>query len=289
MRKSLFAYEGRCDALKKIVLFFLSIILILSLSSCARIGVTLEIDKDGTVDMTQEFSINESFARNNNMESDLEDMKQLPPEYNQQLLNTGIKAKYFSENGYSGYTLKKSNIDIEDIESASATGDDSIINPNVIKLKKKGWKYILDIDSDIIKESLNTSGYYLDDKFTINSIGESGGYLRYVIKLPYRAKKNNATSVSLNGRELTWDLLEMDEGENIHVEFSLINDTLIIVLILLGIIVIVGVVIFVIMKKRKAKYDKEINIRVVPQPDIGFADDLAEENNSFQGMNNEDN
>ena len=76
----------------------------------------------------------------------------------------------------------------------------------------------------------------------------SGGYMKVVISLPIKPSANNATSVSDDGKTLTWDLLS---ESNIHLEFSLINIGMIIGLCVLALAVVAAVVVIIIIKKGK--------------------------------------
>ena len=77
--------------------------------------------------------------------------------------------------------------------------------------------------------------------------------MKFVVKLPYKAISNNATSVDNDGKNLTWDLTKTSDLENLEFEFALYNTTNIIIFVVLGVVVIGGVIFLVINKKNKGK------------------------------------
>ena len=112
---------------------------------------------------------------------------------------------------------------------------------------KKGNKYVANFVFDFSEESDDTDYSAYQDMFD----------LEYKIKLPSKAKSHNATKVSDDGKELTWDL-KYGEKNEVNFEFSLggINTMLIIILAVAG-IAVVGVVVAVVMISKKKKKNNQ--------------------------------
>ena len=73
--------------------------------------------------------------------------------------------------------------------------------------------------------------------------------LKFIVKLPYAAISNNATTKSSDNKELTWDLTKITKDDSVKFEFSLYNVTNIAILVA-GVVLVVAVVFFIIKKKK---------------------------------------
>ncbi|MBQ7136863.1 MAG: hypothetical protein IJO43_02665 [Bacilli bacterium] len=109
---------------------------------------------------------------------------------------------------------------------------------------KKGNNYVANFVFDFSEEGDDTDYSAYQDMFD----------LQYKIKLPHKSVSNNATSVSKDGKELTWDL-KYGEKNEVNFEFSMSgsNTTLIIILIACGVIVGGGTVALLINNSKKKK------------------------------------
>lgn len=82
--------------------------------------------------------------------------------------------------------------------------------------------------------------------------------LSYKIKLLVKSGDNNDSTVSEDGKELTWNLRYSKVNE-VNFSFSLGNDLLIVIIVFVGIALIGGLVVFIVFSKNKKKFDNNLS------------------------------
>lgn len=174
-----------------ICLVFVLLVVLSSLTGCVRVRATINVSSTGKVD----YSILVAAKSENTTESIL------PQESIDAYKDLGYIAEEYSEDGYKGVILTKLDSDSK---------EENVLG-NVVTIKQEGSKFIIDIP-------------WTDNSATsfVRGIIADGGFVELVVKLPTRAYSHNATKESADGRTLTWDLLEFDGKESIHVEYSVI-------------------------------------------------------------------
>lgn len=225
---------------KRIILCILLLLCIVSLAGCARIKATITIKNNGKADVEMIFVISDSLnAINDNTtmsEETLDEYREL-----------GYKIEEYKEDGYTGYLFSQKNI----------TLNDKYVLSTVSVTNQKG-NYIIDIPWDTSDES--STANYLSS--ITNYISSSGGYAEFVIVLPTKPISHNATSVSKDGKALTWNLLSMENHKSIHVEYS--EDSYIISGIIIACLALVTIGAIVIVCKaiiKKVKEKKKTKIK----------------------------
>ena len=247
--------------LRRLALLLVSILCLSLMSGCMRYSTTIDVKKNGTADLKMVVAVydasnlddsDESSSSKEDME-DSEDIKKLKDE--------GWDVEIYDKDGYIGYTCTKKGIKLEDIakKMQESESNDADINVENFKVKKKGSNYTIDWEV-YDDENTDEMAEYQD------SLSSYGGYINVVISLPYKPKDHNATSVSEDGKTLTWNLLEMDRTEPIHVEFSLINWGLIIGIIVAVLVIAIAVILFFVLRRRMGNRPPK---PVPPQPGFG--------------------
>lgn len=247
--------------LRRLALLLVSILCLSLMSGCMRYSTTIDVKKNGTADLKMVVAVydasnlddsDESSSSKEDME-DSEDIKKLKDE--------GWDVEIYDKDGYIGYTCTKKGIKLEDIakKMQESESTDADINVENFKVNKKGSNYTIDWEV-YDDENTDEMAEYKD------SLSSYGGYINVVISLPYKPKDHNATSVSEDGKTLTWNLLEMDRTEPIHVEFSLINWGLIIGIIVAVLLIAVAVIVFFILRGKMGNRPPK---PVPPQPGFG--------------------
>ncbi len=205
-------------------------------SGCIRMRTTVKISPFGTVDSEILLMLSDALG-------DTEEQTSSQVEkYKEQ----GYTVEKISDDGYSGYRMYKS----ESIFSSSSESSDEMIKSTV-----EGLKVILDIpwnpnDDDEESEAaiMAASG---------ELIKNAKGYAEIIITLPGKPIAHNATSVSEDGKTLTWDLLALGDRTSLHVEFSALDVVMGWIIIgacaLVVIIAVIVIIIVVAAKKKKAK------------------------------------
>ena len=223
--------------MKRAGLILLTGLMLISLSGCYRLKATMNIDKDGFVDFDYYYAVNESLAGNN----ELEDIQLKLTDQ-----DDGWTREEYNKDGYVGYEMSRKNIELDNYEN--------YMNSDVFSIRKVGWKYVLDVDlKDFSDELTSNNG---------SALSAYGGYAKFELNLPYRVKKSNASKVSSDGRKLTWNLLDMKDGEKIHAEFTLYNPDLVRAAIIGGLLLIGALVIWILVmvkKKREKAYQEYVD------------------------------
>lgn len=175
----------------------------------------------------------------------------------------------YTEDGFKGYKVvfKVKNID----EISGSKGSDTINDLSNIDDKelfvKNGNKYSLKFTIDDMKEvteqaeSSSTEGLNMD----MSSIFD----LKFVISLPDKPIKHNATSVSDDGKTLTWDLMKQGDTP-IEVEFELAGKSNTLFLYIgIGVAVLIVVIILVVALSGKKKKGQAEMTGFAPVPPVG--------------------
>ncbi len=245
--------------LRRLALLLVSILCLSLMSGCMRYSTTIDVKKNGTADLTMVVAVYDTSNLDDSSDSsdiadeDSEDMKKLEDQ--------GWDVELYQKDGYIGYTCSKKGIKLQDIakEMQQSESDDADINVENFKVKKNGSTYTVDWQI-YDEENTDEMAEYKD------SLSSYGGYINVVVSLPYKPKNHNATSVSEDGKTLTWNLLEMDRTEPIHVEFSLFNWGLIIGIIVAVLVVAIAVIVFFILRGKMGNRPPK---PVPPQPGFG--------------------
>lgn len=227
--------------LKRLVCILLMVMCLSLLTGCFRFSTTVEVKRNGKADITIVFaSVDPQSDNSDDSDEDDEDMRK-------QLEDEGWDYEVYNDDGYSGYKITKKNVNLKDLAKEMNSGDDSKIDIDADKLKveKHGFRYKVSWD-------VTESDGYEDSKEYGKNLSTYGGYAKFVVKLPYKPISSNAHKVSNDGKTLTWYLFDLEQGEAVELEFSLVNWPLIIGL-LVGLIVVVAAVVVIIIILRKKK------------------------------------
>ena len=224
--------------LKCLASILLMVMCLSLLTGCFRFSTTVEVKRNGKADITIVFASVD--PQSDNSDDSDEDMRK-------QLEDEGWDYEVYHDDGYSGYKITKTNVNLKDLAKEMNSGDDSKIDVDADKLKveKHGFRYKVSWD-------VTESDGYEDSKEYGKNLSTYGGYAKFVVKLPYKPISSNAHKVSDDGKTLTWYLFDLEQGEVVELEFSLVNWPLIIGL-LVGLIVVAAAVVAIIIILRKKK------------------------------------
>ena len=156
---------------------------------------------------------------------------------------SGFTEERYEEGNFKGYTYTKKINNIDDIsgDTANFTLEDFMDIDNKVVFVKNGETYKASFLLSSEGMSEETDGYNIGMDYT------------FVVTLPNKPISHNATSVSKDGKTLTWNLTEVG-SKNIEFEFSFepANEFPIVwVAVGAGIIVLVAVVAVIISKNKK--------------------------------------
>lgn len=204
---------------------------VFALGGCVRMRTTLSFSPFGTIDTEIIILLDSYYASMaTSMTEEIDKYKE-----------KGYTVEEFTEDDFTGYRMRKT---------------ENVLDPPTeerVKSAVEGTKISLDILWDPTEEG--SQAQMLTAAAPL--ISELKGCAEIVISLPTAPIAHNATSVSEDGKTLTWNLLEMGDRSSAHVEisvFSILYGWIIIAACaLLVIIAAVVIIIVVATKKKKAK------------------------------------
>lgn len=269
----------------KILKVLLVVIMAFTLSGCVKFNQTMEIKKDGTMNYNLIYAVNKSLLQGQDNIFEEDDIKQLQEkgftvtDYE----DDKMKGVTISRNGILVDSISSDDKNAV-YELTSVVSDDEKDNSKLFYVKKGFLKntYVANFkfDSSSASDRSNINMRNEDDKeddFTKDDMTSDDIFdttdngsdstdndsdmsalmdqymknmdLKFIVKLPYAAISNNATTKSSDNKELTWDLTKITKDDSIKFEFSLYNVTNIVILVA-GVVLVVAVVFFIIKKKK---------------------------------------
>ncbi len=269
----------------KILKVLLVVIMAFTLSGCVKFNQTMEIKKDGTMNYNLIYAVNKSLLQGQDNIFEEDDIKQLQEkgftvtDYE----DDKMKGVTISRNGILVDSISSDDKNAV-YELTSVVSDDKKDNSKLFYVKKGFLKntYVANFkfDSSSASDRSNINMRNEDDKeddFTKDDMTSDDIFdttdngsdstdndsdmsalmdqymknmdLKFIVKLPYAAISNNATTKSSDNKELTWDLTKITKNDSIKFEFSLYNVTNIVILVA-GVVLVVAVIFFIIKKKK---------------------------------------
>ena len=202
-------------------------------SGCVRMRTTVKFSPFGNVDTEILLMLSEKLgATSSQLEEEIDSYRE-----------SGYTVEEYDEEGYHGYIMHKSQ---SIFDQSNAESEDEMMKASV-----EGLKVSIDILWDPSDEESQAGFLAAAGEL----IAEYKGYAEIIMVFPNKPIAHNATSVSEDGKTLTWDLCNLGERTSLHVEISALDLVLGWILIAAGVIVVViaVVVIIVATKKRKKK------------------------------------
>ena len=246
--------------------YLLVLVAALFLTGCVKMDATMKINKDKSMDYEIIIAMAKDLVT--------DDTKILSDDQVKQAKKNGYKLSEYSDDEMKGYkavrhvknidsvsTTKKSESSLDMDSKAKLTSNSTSnlnnqMNSDTTTNDDEEYNY----DDEDYDYDYEDDDYDYEDDDDSNDLDISGDtdYSKYTenmefkfeVQLPYKAKKNNATSVDKSGKKLTWNLLQTTD--NIEFEFELSNMTNIYITIGAAVAVIAGIVVFILKKRKKA-------------------------------------
>lgn len=231
---------------KKVALIFLMLTFLCTSLACVRIDATVKVNADGTADLRVLYAVSSSLASLGDGDQDFGLSEAEIAEYKAK----GITYEAYADNdaGYTGYILSRKGIKVQTTDN-DETGMESIVN---------GDFFTVDGNHIIISFVPYSDSEYEKSGSYIGIIKNYGGYMYFNLELPVKPTNHNATSVSEDGKTLTWDLTTLGANDKIYAEFDLPSSSILIwILSIVAILIVAAIVVFIILKKRKGKAAQE--------------------------------
>lgn len=217
---------------KTIGLIIMIIVMLVALTGCAEINYEVEVHKDGSGEITYIYGISKEVLEQLNVSAEdvISSMKEQAEE------SSYIVEAYEDEN-ISGF---KANKHVEDL-----TKDFSL-------QEAFGEEYVKDTENNGIKveKTFLVTKYSQNAELDLTNVSDTNIKMIYKIKLPTGVKTSNASAVSENEKELTWNLKsgEINEVEFVAKQINILP----VVIMLLVICIVVAILVFIILKKKHA-------------------------------------
>ena len=266
--------KRKMQTFKKSLAVMLVLAIIMCFTGCIRYSITASVHKDGTVDFTFIYATMDTSDMMGSDASDDEDDEDSEPDYAETMEKfedadwdcedyTGEKGDDYN---YIGFKATKEGIDLDDIADELAELGDGF---DKFSLEEDDGIYTLEWEIDgITSEAEGMS-------VTSDGLKTYGGYMKFVLELPGKAKENNATDVSKDGKTLEWDFFEMDEA--IYCEFDLKATSSfpgwLIGVIIGAAVIVIGIIVAVIIisSKKKKGDDAPVAAPVAPVAQVPVA------------------
>lgn len=215
---------------KKVSLFVLLIVTLITLSGCMKLEYSTTINKDGSGEITYLCAINKSVIPNlskdnvNSTENLRENAK-----------NAGYTTEDYEDDETKGFIATKKVSNITEKSYIKEIFDEYVKNEEESKIEIKNSIFGKTYSQKVI----------LDMK-SVESLKELGAKCEYTINLPEKVSETNADNISNDGKTLTWNL---NLGQEQEIYFRATSGRIYSLLAMAVIVVIALVIILVIVLK----------------------------------------
>lgn len=228
--------------MKKRIISLLLILVIVALSfvSCVRYESTVKVSSEGLFDVSVVFAVKEELL---DASTDIPEGVLLTEEKKAELSEEGWHYSDYLSDGYRGYRVSKRNVPLTDYPGEAPEIFDV---GNVNLFRKEGATYVF-----------RMKGLSGENRDSLTLMDASGAKLSVSLSLPDKAINHNATTVSEDSCTYTWDLLEVEEGEELFCEFEIsMGMGLMIYLFAGGGVILAAAVLVLVVKIRDRKAKK---------------------------------
>ena len=217
---------------KTIALIIVLIGMLIALTGCAEINYQVEVNKDGSGEISYIYGISKDVLSKLNVSAD-----EFVSSMKEQAEESSYTVETYEDENIAGFKAKKH---IEDL------------NKDFSLQEAFGEEYVKDTENNGIKveKGLFVTKYSQNAELDLTTLSEDeqGITMTYQVKLPAKAKINNASEVFDNGKTLKWNL---KGGEINKIEFVAQEINLLLILVIaVAVILVVAIIIFIIFKKK---------------------------------------
>lgn len=167
------------------------------LASCVEMRVIVNVNADGSAHVEKRFGMSQEISKMSpGAVSNSKDSTSFAKD--------GFKVKSYTADGFTGVVGEKDVKSFDELKSAFSFNEDSLKsttqNQPALRIEKGLFrnKYVLDASLDLAGKNKDESGAQMMQAMM------SSARLEFVLGLPVKPEKHNATSVSADGKTLTW-------------------------------------------------------------------------------------
>ncbi|MFP4015409.1 MAG: LppM family (lipo)protein [Halanaerobiales bacterium] len=255
---------------KYLYLTVLLVLFSLVTTGCFRVHTNVKLNKDGSGTWNYIVAISEDLYNMQEMQGNSEDPME---EIRQEAAAEGFRVEDYNQDSFRGVSLSKDFANVEEIsgqnflaglneedQSIDADQFEDVFQPN-IKVEEGFFytSYIVATEADLSmpEGTMGEGDDFSQEMDQFSQMFLSMMDIQFTIDLPAPAGAHNATTVSNNGKSLSWQL-KMNENNEISVEMKVLNTTNIIIIAAIGLILLAIVFIIINNKKRGyVEYTKE--------------------------------
>lgn len=227
---------------KTIGLIIVLLIVLLTLTGCVNVNYEVEVNKDGSGEISYIYVFSKESLES--LQVSAEDMVSSMKE---QAEKSEYITEVYEDDKTAGFKASKHINDLsKDFSIQEAFGEEYVKESedekdNRVIIKNNLFKTTISQNAEIDLTKMK-------DIATIVT-------MNYTVKLPIKASSNNASEVSKNGKELTWNLTG---GEINKIEYTAVGINLLpIVLIIVVLAIVAFIVYYLLVLRRKTKKSKE--------------------------------
>ncbi len=240
---------------RTVSLLCLILALLFLLTGCIRYEASIKVNSNGTADISLLTACADSLGED---DTDTGMSFSLSEEEIAEYKAKGYTYEPYRDEDaeYSGYILSRTGVPLKELTgSGEAEGEAAILESG---FRVDGKRVTLDF-RPFAESDYEESGEYL------SMIKLNHGYMRIKLELPVKPTAHNATSVSSDGKTLTWDLTKFDGKEPVHAEFTLPGSSFLVWL--LPLLVVIAAALFFFLRRKKAAQAGEVPAEVPSQPE----------------------
>lgn len=248
--------------MRKLLRMCIMFAVIFMVTGCVKVEFSMGIHNDKSMDLKIVEAVDQALMEGDDSEFDTSSIFKAE--------DVGFLVREYTDGSLKGYQFTKSfnNIDALSTVESNYVSDLNLLfeESNVILFTiKKGflknyYVAMFDISSSDLENNFDSDMNGEDSDFSSslnNDLVNDFDYsqlmsnmeMNFIVNLPYKAINSNATSIDNNGKQLTWNLITMQD-ETINFEFELYNMTNVYIVIGISLLVIV-LIIAVIVKMIK--------------------------------------
>ena len=199
---------------KKLAALFSVVMIALLLSGCVRYEISFNFTEDEKMNVEMIVAMSDQLSELAGGEDGDESSSsvQLDEDQIKEYEEEGFTYSEYSEDGYTGYSMKSDDIDLSEINLSELFGAE---DTDSISLTKDGDVYTFSIPDLMGDVTESEDSEYLD------YISMMDGYMRISLALPEGSTVISDNATEKDGTKLIWDLLSLEEGEGCKASFVL--------------------------------------------------------------------
>lgn len=244
---------------KEILVALIAAIVVICLSGCARVNYEVNVNKDGSADVSYVMGYDKEFLNSMGVSEDdlgedaFEDMKK-------DATDDGYQIEEYNDDQIAGFKASKhfdkmSDFKLDGVANAEVSTEEA---NNEISFNKMLLDTKISQNAKLDLTEINSS----DEDSEVSSITNMLlGQMKFTYKvtLPFKASDNNATTVSEDGKTLEWTLTPGEVNE-VRFEATENLNTIVLACVVAAVAIVVVIIVVIGMSSKKKISKKEVKV-----------------------------